>query len=334
MATSSPDQSRHDLWRYREQLGSPPPEGLISLGEGMTPLLSAPRLGARLGAPRLYIKAEGHNPSGSTLDRGYAVAFTLSLQEGARAAVAAGYASDAASIGALSSRAGLPASLVVPEGGQAACAAACERYRVQLTVAQGGWEEACRLAQAQVEPGIVDLTAFAHPGRLLGAHTLAFELAEAFEDDFPEVWVVPVSGGLTCLGIVEGLNQAEELGWITSRRPRLVIAQPEGCAPLVHAYRHGRTDCDAWPNPTTELARFQVPLPAGGPEVLTAVREAEGACFAVPEDSLSALSVEVSQQTGLHPSSAGTLAFGAVQQMRETGFLGERERVLVIDPGG
>jgi len=212
--------------RYRDRLPLGDATPVVSLGEGSTPLLPAPRLSDRLGV-ELWLKWEGSNPTGSFKDRGMTVAVSMALEEGAEAVVCASTGNTAASAAAYAARAGIPAVILQPAGAVALGKVAQARaLGARLLEVRGSFEDALDAARELARRGTHALVNSLNPYRLEGQKTAAFELADDLGGP-PDVLALPYGGGGNTRAYALGF---EELG---AGRPRLVAGEAAGRAETV-----------------------------------------------------------------------------------------------------
>jgi threonine synthase len=212
--------------RYRDRLPVSDATPLVSLGEGSTPLLRAPRLSERLGV-ELWLKWEGANPTGSFKDRGMTVAVSKALEEGAEAVVCASTGNTAASAAAYAARAGIPALILQPAGAVALGKVAQARaLGARLLEVRGSFEDALDAARELARRGTHALVNSLNPYRLEGQKTAAFELAEELGDP-PDLLALPYGGGGNTCAYALGF---EELG---AGGPRLLAGEAAGRAETV-----------------------------------------------------------------------------------------------------
>ena len=193
--------------RYRDRLPVDAGTPVVSLGEGSTPLLAAPRLSARLGV-ELYLKWEGANPTGSFKDRGMTVAMSKALEAGVSTVVCASTGNTAASAAAYAARAGLRAVVLQPHGAvsgaKVAQAAALGARVVQV---RGSFDEALAAASALAERGTHALVNSLNPFRIEGQKTAAFEIVEEL-GGAPDVLALPYGGGGNTRAYARGFTEA------------------------------------------------------------------------------------------------------------------------------
>src|SRR5262245_38385477 len=229
------------MWRYRELMPVFDDEDPITLGEGFTPLIHARRLGARLGLSRLYIKDESLNPTNSFKARGQSAAITRASALGVTtiSIPSAGNAGNAAA--AYAAAASLQAKVFLPADVKPPFVRECRLYGADVTLVDGLITDAARVAAHRGnELGWYDLSTLREPYRIEGKKTMAFELAEQLEWRWPEWIIYPTGGGTGLIGMWKAFEELERIGWITpAARPRMVVVQAEGCAPIVRAYENG-----------------------------------------------------------------------------------------------
>jgi len=208
-----------------------------SLGEGGTPLVSLDEWGAQNGCPRLLMKDEAFNPTGSIEDRGFLVAVTGARKSGREAICLASGGNSAASAAAYAARCGLTAQLFLTEQVPDEIVKQCQSFGAVLQVVEGGLSMAQESLEEMLEDGWSDLSGERDPLRVEGVKTIAYEIAEALDWRAPDVLVCPTGSGRTVLAVIKGFRELAELGWLKGGLPRIVAVQPEGCQPVVRAYR-------------------------------------------------------------------------------------------------
>src|SRR5687768_4184180 len=225
------------MWRYREMMPLLPGDEPVTLGEGFTPLFHATRLGRALGLNRLFIKDESLNPTNSFKARGQSAAITRARGLGAHtiALPTAGNAGSAAA--AYSAAAGLACKVFIPRDAKQPFVDECRLYGAEVTLVDGLITDAGRMAAEVGKPrGWYDVSTLKEPYRVEGKKTMAYELAEQFDWRLPDWIVYPTGGGTGLIGMWKAFEELEAIGWIDSRRPRMVSVQAEGCAPIVRAF--------------------------------------------------------------------------------------------------
>lgn len=322
------------LWRYHAMLPVQSPAGIVSLGEGMTPLLRADRLGQRLGLRHLYIKDEALNPTGSFKARGMAVAIARAAELGVKkvATPSAGNAGGAAA--AYAARAGLQAYVFMPRDVPQAFTTECRMHGAHVELVEGLISDAGkRVAAGREANGWFDLSTLKEPYRVEGKKTMGYEIAEQFGWELPNVIVYPTGGGTGLIGMWKAFDEMEALGWIDSHRPRMVTVQAAGCAPIVRAFQSGASHAEPWENATTMAAGLRVPSAVGDALMLRALRDSAGTAVAVGESDIFNAVQLLGQSEGLFVCPEGGAALAGLRQLVEQGWIDREERVVLFNTG-
>ena len=322
------------LWRYHTMLPVQSPAGVVSLGEGMTPLLRAERLGKRLGLNHLYIKDESLNPTGSFKARGLALAIARAAELGVtRVAIpSAGNAGGATA--AYAARAGLESYVFMPRDVPRAFIVECQINGAHVELVDGLITDAGRrVAAGRDEYGWFDLSTLKEPYRVEGKKTMGYELAEQFDWELPQVIIYPTGGGTGLIGMWKSFDEMETLGWIDSHRPRMVSVQAAGCAPIVRAFESGATRAEPWQNAATMAAGLRVPSAVGDALMLRALRDSEGTAVAVSEAEILWGVKEIGQSEGLFVCPEGGAALAGIRRLVEQGWIDREERVVLFNTG-
>ncbi len=321
------------LWRYRELLPDPG-KHRVSLGEGFTPLLRAPQLGAAVGIRELLLKDESLNPTGSFKARGMTTAISMARALGAEklALPSAGNAGSAAA--AYGARAGLPVELFLPTDTPEpfrleAAALGAVIHQVAGSIADCGAELKRQNAGGQWW----DLSTLKEPYRLEGKKTMGFELGEQMGWRLPDVIVYPTGGGTGLVGMWKAFEEMEAIGWIDARRPRMVSVQAAGCAPIVRAMERGSEAAEPWEDPQTEASGLRVPAAIGDFLILRALRESDGTALAVTDDEMRAGIREIGRTEGIATAPEGGATLAAARHLRETGWIRADDRVVLFLTG-
>ncbi|HEX8290748.1 MAG TPA: threonine synthase, partial [Pyrinomonadaceae bacterium] len=243
---------RADLWRYAEVLPVEREENIVSLGEGWTPLLRAERLGASLGLPDLYIKDESQNPTQSFKARGMTAAVSMAKELGARKLAVPSAGNAAGALAAYAARAGLEAHIFMPKDTPRANVVECEQTGARVTLMEGLITDCgAEVGRRKEAEGWFDVSTLKEPYRVEGKKTLGYELGEQMGWELPDVIVYPTGGGTGLVGMWKAFDEMEAMGWVGSRRPRMVSVQSEGCAPIVRAFEEGKRFADEFENAAT-----------------------------------------------------------------------------------
>jgi threonine synthase len=324
------------LWRYHELLPVSAAGRVVSLGEGMTPLLPMPRLGRALGVPRLLMKDEGLIPTGTFKARGASVGVSRAAELGVAGLAMATNGNAGAAWAAYAARAGLPSLIVMAAGAPAISRAECLAAGAELRVPGGGIAEAGRIVAAEVpaRPGYQDVSTLKEPYRIEGKKTMGLEIAEQLGWRLPDVIVYPTGGGVGIIGIHKALAELRELGWTRRQRPpRLVAVQASGCAPIVKAFASGADHSEPWPAPRTVAFGLTVAKALGDFLVLRALYDTGGTAVAVEDEALLADQRLTARLEGALICPEGAACVTAVRGLRESGWLSEDDEVVLLNTG-
>ncbi|MCZ6632183.1 MAG: threonine synthase [bacterium] len=322
------------MWRYVEVLPVEDPKFQVSLGEGFTPLLQAATLGKKLGIPRLFVKDEGGNPTGSFKARGMSVAISKAMELGAKAIAipSAGNAGGAAA--AYAARAGLPAYVFMPKDVPRANYVECQVLGAHVELVDGLISDCGRVvAERKEAEGWFDISTLKEPYRVEGKKTMGYELAEQFDWSLPEVVIYPTGGGTGLIGMWKAFDEMEQMGWIGSERPRMVSVQAEGCAPIVRAFEAGEESATPWEGAQTVAAGLRVPAAVGDFLMLRAIRESKGCAIAVSDEELMACTSELGSAVGIFAAPEGAATLAGLKRLVEQGWVSETDRVVLFNTG-
>ena len=323
-----------NLWRYAEIMPVRDSAWRLSLGEGGTPLLAAPRLGGEIGLPGLLIKDEGRNPTGSFKARGLGAAVSRAGELGVRAIAlpSAGNAAGAAS--AYAARGGLDAVVFMPHDAPDVFKAECRALGARVYLVEGLINDAGKIVRDHAaERGWFDVSTLKEPYRAEGKKTMGIELIEQLGWRVPDAIVYPTGGGTGIVGMWKAFAELEALGLIGSERPRMVVVQAAGCAPLVRAFDAGERHAPLWEGAATLAPGIRVPVAIGDYLILDAVRASGGTAIALGDDALLKMTQRVAATEGLHVSPESGAAVAAAARLREAGVFRDDEQIVVFATG-
>jgi threonine synthase len=322
------------LWRYREFL--PVDEGVerVTLGEGWTPLLPCPRLGARLGLRDLLVKDEGQIPTGSFKARGMAVAVTRAKELGARSLAVPSAGNAGGAMAQYGARAGLECHVFMPADvpmlNRIECVAAgAKTYLVRGLITDCG--KIVREGAAQ--RGWFDMSTLKEPYRVEGKKTMGLELAEQLDWKLPDVVLYPTGGGTGLVGMWKAFEELEAIGWIGSERPRMVAVQSEGCAPIARAFHSGAEYAEPWQNAKTMASGIRVPAAVGDFLMLRALRGSGGTGVTVSDAEIDLGTKLIAQTEGLFVCPEGGATVAGLGKLVESGWVRPEERVVLFNTG-
>jgi threonine synthase len=319
------------LWRYAEVL---PAGEAVTLGEGMTPLLAAPRLGASIGLQHLYVKDEGLNPTGSFKARGMTTAVTRAKQLGAKTLAAPTAGNAGGALAAYSAAAGLAAVIVMPSDTPVANVMECQAFGAKVIQIDGLISDCGKyVAEHKDHEGWYDVSTLKEPYRVEGKKTMGYELWEQFGGKLPDVILYPTGGGVGLIGMCKAFDEMQEMGWIGAERPRMVAVQAEGCAPIVKAWEAHRDKADFFPNAATVASGLRVPGPLGDLLILRMLKQTQGIALTVTDDEMLRSGKELASQEGIFAAPEGAATVSAARNLVNKGWIKPHETVVLFNTG-
>src|SRR5215213_3827249 len=311
---------RWDMWRYQEVLPVRDPANMFSLGEGMTPLVPARRAGDALGLAGLLLKDEGKNPTGSFKARGLGCAVSRAKELGATAI-------------ALPS-AGMEVNVFMPRDVPDANRIECLVYGANVTLVDGLINDAgAKVRELAPQHGWFDVSTLKEPYRQEGKKTMGYELAEQLGWTLPDVIIYPTGGGTGIVGMWKAFAEMEELGLIGSARPRMVVVQADGCAPIVKAFESGERHAELWQNAHTAAAGMRVPVAIGDYLILDAVRQSGGTAITISEDEFRDAQIELGKLAGMYAAPEGAATYAGLKKLIALGDVKRDDLVVLFQTG-
>jgi len=321
-----------NMWRYAPLLPVEDPKHIVTLGEGLTPILKADRLAARLGASDLWVKDEGLNPTGSFKARGMASTVSMCLELGLHKIAVASAGNAGSALAAYAAACGIEAHIFVPRDVPRSNYIECRAYGAHVNLVDGLISDCGRIiAERKQAEGWFDISGLKEPYRIEGKKTMGFEIAEQFAWTLPGAILYPTGGGVGLIGMWKAFDELEALGWISSHRPKMIAVQTTGCQPIVRAFQRGESKTAYWENAHTLAAGLRVPKPLGDALTLAAIRASSGTAIAVSDEELLDASLELAGATGIFAAPEGGACLAALKKLLADGFLKPDERIVLYN---
>ncbi|MEW5979850.1 MAG: threonine synthase [Acidobacteriota bacterium] len=322
------------MWRYHELLPVPRLDQAVSLGEGFTPLIEAARLARAIGLAKLWIKDESVNPTASFKARGLSAAVSMARLLRAQILTIPSAGNAAGALAAYAARAGMEAHIFMPRDVPPSNRIECEQSGAHVTLVDGLITDCGAIvAEKSRTEGWFDVSTLKEPYRIEGKKTLGLELAEQLGWRLPDVIIYPTGGGTGLIGMWKAFEEMEALGWIDSRRPRMVSVQAAGCAPIVEAFHAGKREADPWPDAGTIASGLRVPRAIGDFLMLDILRSSRGAAIAVSDDEMRRDVGLIARSEGLFVSPEGAATLSGARKLLESGFLSPQDEVVLFNTG-
>jgi threonine synthase len=320
------------FWRYRELLPVRRSEHVVALGEVTTPLIELPALARAAGARRLIVKDEGRLPTGSFKARGLALAVSMAKELGVTRMAMPTNGNAGAALAAYATRAGIETFVFCPADTPEINVREIALAGARVTLVDGLINDCGRrVAEGRERMGWFDVSTLKEPYRIEGKKTMGYELAEQLGWRLPDLIFYPTGGGTGLIGMWKAFAEMEALGWIDSRRPRMVAVQAAGCAPIVRAWRAGVEHADPWQDAHTFAAGIRVPAAIGDFLILRAVRESHGFAIAVDDAAIADALAEVAGREGLLLCPEGAATYAAWKAALAAGQVGPEETALLFN---
>ena len=322
------------MWRYAPVLPIAMPESVVSLGEGFTPLIRADRLGNAMGAKNLWIKDEGVNPTGSFKARGLSCAISMCVELGVKKVAVPSAGNAASATAAYAAAAGIECHIFMPRDVPQSNFIECKAMGAHVTLIDGLISDCGRIvAERKQAEGWFEVSTLKEPYRIEGKKTMGYELAEQFRWELPDAVFYPTGGGVGMIGMWKAFDEMEQLGWISSKRPKMICIQVEGCQPVVRAFEQGTPRSEFWQNAHTVASGLRVPKPLGDFLVLDAVRESNGTAIAVTDEEMLDAGIELATMEGMFVAPEGAACVAGLKKLLASGFLKADERIAIYNTG-
>jgi threonine synthase len=321
-----------DLWRYRELLPVRRAADIVSLGEAMTPLVPLSRIARTLGGGELLVKDEGRLPTGSFKARGLVMAVSMAKALGIRHMAMPTNGNAGAALAAYASRAGIRTTIFCPEDTPEVNVSEIELQGGTVYRVNGLIDDCGRIVgEGKASAGWFDTSTLKEPYRIEGKKTMGLELAEQLGWQMPDVILYPTGGGTGLIGMWKAFAELEAIGFIGSKRPRMVAVQASGCAPMVRAFEAGVEHATRVENAHTLAAGIRVPQAIGDFLILRAVRESGGFAIAVDDAAITAGLDEVSRTEGFLMCPEGAATYAAYKQGLADGRIRRDEHAVLFN---
>jgi len=318
------------FWKYREFLPVRNSVNIPALGEAITPLISLPKLAGKGG--ELIVKDEGRLPTGSFKARGLALAVAMAKELGLTRLAMPTNGNAGAAMAAYATRAGLQTTIFCPDDTPEINVSEIELQGGTVYRVNGLINDCGKIVGEGKEPtGWFDVSTLKEPYRIEGKKTMGLELAEQFGWELPDVIFYPTGGGTGLIGMWKAFDELEAMGWIGSKRPKMIAVQSTGCAPIVKAFEAGEEHAPLWEDAYTVASGIRVPIAVGDFMILRAVRESGGFAIAVPDDEILEAQEQVARSEGVLLCPEGAATFVAYQKSLAEGRIAATDRAVLFN---
>jgi threonine synthase len=323
------------MWRWHELLPVQEAANQVTLGEGDTPLLKIDRAGSPLGLKSLYLKDESLNPTATFKARGLAAAISRAKELGITKVIIPTAGNAGGAMAAYAARAGQRAFVFMPEDTPLANIKECQLMGAEVHMVEGVISDAAKAASqvAQTEDWF-DVSTFKEPYRVEGKKVMGLEVAQEFDWVLPGVIIYPTGGGTGLVGMWKAFQELEALGWLDGpAKPRMVVVQSEGCAPVVKAFLEGKDSCDFWDGAQTIASGLRVPKSFADRLILHTLYESHGIAVAVRDEEILTAQKALAADEGIFAAPEGAATLAAVQRLMDQNWLDPAESIVLFNTG-
>ncbi|OQP63001.1 threonine synthase [Niastella populi] len=322
------------MWRYKEVLPVLEEENIVSLGEGMTPILELKRLQAAYELPNLYLKDESKNPTGSFKARGLSAAVSKAKEFGVETCIIPTAGNAGGALAGYCAKAGLKAIVVMPRHTPQVFKDECELYGAELILVDGLISDcAKKVARLKESINCFDISTMKEPYRLEGKKTMGYEIAEQNNWTLPDVILYPTGGGTGLIGMWKAFKEMQQMGWIDEKLPRLYAIQAENCQPVVQTWKGLQPNAKNYTGQPSLANGLAVPNPFAEDMMLKALRESKGQPLAVSDNEMVAAVKEIARKEGLIIAPEGGALWSALLQLVQQGIVQRAEKILLLNTG-
>jgi threonine synthase len=315
------------MWRYAEVLPDAEP---VTLGEGFTPLLPSRR------TKNVWIKDEGLNPTGSFKARGLGMAVTMAKKYGLKKLAIPSAGNAASALAAYSARAGIEAHIFMPKDVPQANLVECQSYGAHITLVDGLISDCARMIGERKErEGWFEISTLKEPFRVEGKKTMGYEVAEQMGWTLPDAIIYPTGGGVGLIGMWKAFEEMEELGWIAAgtKRPKMIVVQAAGCAPIPKAWEEGKTVSEPWKNASTMAAGLRVPKAYADYIILDVLKKSAGTAVTATDEEIFTAVRNWASEEGIFAAPEGAASLVAYEKLIASKFLKPSDRVVLFNTG-
>lgn len=323
-----------NMWRYHELLPVTNPENIVTLGEGFTPIVPLGNLKQAAVGNEVFWKDESGNPTGSFKARGISAAVSKAKEIGIRAIATPTAGNAGGALAAYAARAGIKAIVYMPRLTPKVFKDECRLYGAELVEIDGNISDCGKLINEHAAANNwFQISTLKEPYRLEGKKTLGFEIAEQFNWQLPDVILYPTGGGTGLIGIWKAFDELEQLGWIGSKRPRMVAVQSESCNGIVTAFNGGHNNAEFVDGGFTIANGLRVPKSYADKVILKVLRDSNGIALSVSDSEMNTAVKEIAQHEGMLIAPEGAALWRAYKKLKSSGWIQPGETIVLVNTG-
>lgn len=328
------DINNYSMWRYSAFLPVVNPTNIISMGEGFTPIVPLKNLKYKGNEDNVFWKDESGNPTGSFKARGISAALSKAKELGVKEVSIPTAGNAGGALAAYCARGNMQAHVFMPKDTPKVFKDECRLYGAKLTEIEGNIADCGKIAHGlSMENNWFQISTLKEPYRLEGKKTMGYEIAEQFKWELPDVILYPTGGGTGLIGIWKAFDEMESMGWIDSRRPRMVAVQSNSCDGITSAFLNNQEDSEAVDHGFTIANGLRVPKPYASKIILNVIRASKGTAIRINDVQIESALKEIAKKEGMLISPEGAALWVAYQQLIDVNWILANEKVLMLNTG-
>ncbi len=328
------DQHDNSMWRYHAMLPVLNKQNIVSLGEGMTPVLPLRTLGKKYNLPQLFLKDESLNPTGSFKSRGLSVAVSKAKELGIRSCIVPTAGNAGGALSAYCAKAGIDATVIMPKHTPIIFQQESALYGAKVILVEGLISDCGKLAKTmQQGQDVFDMSTLKEPYRLEGKKTLGYEIAEQYNWQLPDVIVYPTGGGTGLIAIWKAFKEMISMGWIENKLPKMIAVQAENCQPIVYSWKGLHANASQYKGKASLANGLAVPNPFGEDLIMETLMESSGSVLAVTEQEMISGVKEIAAAEGILVAPEGAAVWKGLLKLIKDGFIDRDEKILLLNTG-
>jgi threonine synthase len=321
------------MWRYFEMLPVKKEKNIVSLGEGMTPIIPLNKLASRFNLTSLLMKDESKNPVGSFKARGMSAAVSKMKEFGIDKCIIPTAGNAGGALAAYCAEANIQCTVVMPEDAPEVFKKQCNHYNAELILVPGLIDNcAKKVEEIKKQKDCFNVSTMKEPYRLEGKKTMGYEIAEQLDWELPDIIICPVGGGTGLIGIWKAFKELIELGWINEKLPRMIAVQTANCAPLFASYKDFNWKENFLPKPSIAYG-LAVPYPFAMDLMRNVIKESKGEVITVTDDEINDAVKEIEKAENILISPEGAATLKAVAHLLDKKFVSSKDKVLLLNTG-
>jgi threonine synthase len=322
------------MWRYANFLPVLSASNIVSLGEGLTPLIPLQNLKYMGNENNIQWKDESGNPTGSFKARGISAAISKAKELGIKSVSIPTAGNAGGALAAYCARGNMNAQVFMPKDTPKVFKEECLLYGAKVTEVEGSISDCGKMAEKlSLENGWFQIATLKEPYRLEGKKTMGYEIAEQYSWKLPEVILYPTGGGTGLIGIWKAFDEMEKMGWIDEKRPKMVAVQSTSCDGIVRAFSDHLDDSDFVDGGFTIANGLRVPKPYASKIILKLLKESKGAAIGINDTEIREALLEIAKKEGMLIAPEGAALWVGYKKLRKSNFIKPGDKILLLNTG-